>query len=66
MVYKFFDKKSTAKPSSLERMGSGLKRLKNTTKPTAQPSGLARNSSILADERHKPIIRKFDKRKAYS
>ena len=57
MVYKFFDKKSTAKPSSLERTGSGFKKLKNTTKP---------NSSILADELHKPIIKKFDKRKVYS
>ena len=57
MVYKFFDKKST---------GSGFKKLKNTTKPTAEPSALARNSSILADECHKPIIRKFNKRKAYS
>ena len=47
MVYKFFDKKS---------MGSGFKKLKNTTKP---------NSSILADELHKPIIKKFDKRKVY-
>ena len=56
MVYKFFDKKSTAEPSSLERTGSGFKKLKNT----------ARSSSILADERHKPIIRKFDKRKVYS
>ena len=37
-------------------MGSGFKKLKNT----------ARNSSILADERHKPIIRKFNKRKVYS
>ena len=55
MVYKFFDKKSTAH-SSLERTGSGFKKLKNTT----------RNSSILADERHKPIIRKFNKRKVYS
>ena len=36
--------------------GSGLKKLKNMT----------RNSSILADELHKPIIRKFDKRKVYS
>ena len=26
MVYKFFDKKSTAEPSSLERMGSGIAR----------------------------------------
>ena len=37
-------------------MGSGLKKLKNTTKS---------NSSILADELHKPIIKKFDKRKVY-
>ena len=36
--------------------GSGFKKLKNT----------ARNSSILADERHKPIIRKFNERKVYS
>ena len=57
MVYNFFDKKSTAESSSLERMGSGFKKLKNTTKS---------NSSILADELHKPIIRKFDKRKVYS
>ena len=49
MVYKFFDKKST---------GSG----------TAEPSSLeriatARSSSILADELHKPIIKKFNKKK---
>ena len=48
MVYTFFDNKS---------MGSGFKKLKNTTKS---------NSSILADELHKPIIKKFDKRKVYS
>ena len=62
MVYKFFDKKSTAgptaKPSSLERMGSGI--------ATAGPSALARSSSILVDELHKPIIKKFDERKVYS
>ena len=57
MVYKFFDKKSTAEPSALARTGSGFKKLKNTTKPS---------SSILADELHKPIIRKFNKRKVYS
>ena len=34
--------------------GSGFKKLKNT----------ALSSSILADERHKPIIRKFNKRKS--
>ena len=57
MVYKFFDKKSTAEPSSLERIGSGVKKLKNTTKPS---------SSKLADELHKPVIKKFEKRKVYS
>ena len=53
MVYNFFDKKSTAQPSSLERMRSGLKKLKNS-------------SSILADELHKAVIKKFEKRKVYS
>ena len=62
MVYKFFDKKSTAKPSSLERMRSGVKKLKDT----ANPSSLERSSLILADELHKPIIKKFNKRKVYS
>ena len=56
MVYKFFDKKFT---------GSG----------TAEPSELARSSLepivkdsslILADELHKPVIKKFNKRKVYS
>ena len=58
MVYKYFDskialpdKKSTAEPSALARTGSGFKK----------PS-----SSILADELHKPIIRKLNKRKVYS
>ena len=37
-------------------MRSGFKKPKNT----------ARSSSILADELHKPIIRKFNKRKVYS
>ena len=37
--------------------GSGFKKLKNMTKPS---------SSILADELHKPIIRKFNKIKVYS
>ena len=53
MVYKFFDKKS---------MGSGGKKLKDTTKS----SSLKRSSSILADELHKPVIKKFNKRKLYS
>ena len=51
MVYKFFDKKS---------MGSGK----------AEPSSLERiakdSSLILADELHKPVIKKFNKRKIYS
>ena len=51
MVYKFFDKKS---------MGSG----------TAESSSLERiakaSSLKLADELHKPVIRKFNKRKVYS
>ena len=51
MVYKFFDKKSVAEPSSLVRIGSG----------TIKPSSL-----IFADELHKPVIRKFKKRKVYS
>ena len=56
MVYKCFDKKSmgscTAKPSALAR--SSLKRI-------------TRDSSlILADELHKPVIKKFNKRKVYS
>ena len=33
---------------------------------TAGPSALARSSSILADELHKPIINKFNKRKVLS
>ena len=51
-MYKFFDKKS---------IGSG----------TARPSSLeriatGRSSSILADELHKPVIKRFNKRKVYS
>ena len=57
MVYKFFDKKATTEPSAKHVMGSGFKKLKNTTNPS---------SSILADELHKPFIRKFNKRKVYS
>ena len=55
MVYNFFHKKS---------MGSGIK--KDTTKSTVEPSALARSSLILADERHKPVIKKINKRKVYS
>ena len=51
MVYRFFDKKSTAEPSSLERIGSSF---------------VKDSSSILANELYKPIIKKFNKRKVYS
>ena len=57
MVYKFFDKKSMAGPSSLEHTGSGI--------ATAGPSALARSFSILADELPKPVIKKFNKKKVY-
>ena len=51
MVYKFFDKKS---------QGSG--------RPLSSASQLANNkeNTQLADELHKPIIKKFKKRKVYS
>ena len=55
MVYKFFDKKSTAEPSAKHVMGSGIK--KDTTKSS---------SLILANELHKPVIKTFNKRKVYS
>ena len=48
MVYKFFDKKSTAEPSSVEHVGSGF---------------VKDSSSILADELDKPVIKKINKRK---
>ena len=32
---------------------------------TVKPSSLERSSSILADELHKPVIKKFNKRKVY-
>ena len=51
MVYKFCDKKS---------MGSGIK------KDTTKSSSLERSSLILADELHKPVIKKFNKRKVCS
>ena len=53
MVYKFFDKKATAEPSSLERsakhvMGSGIKK---------------DSSLMVADELHKPVIKNLIKEK---
>ena len=61
MVYKFFDKKS-ALLADKSASGSGIKN-KNSG------SGI-RNENIsnkeLAEELHKPIIRKFKKRKVHS
>ena len=57
MVYKLFDSKVASPDKKI--MGSGA----------ARPSSLKRvnNESLkLADELHKPIIRKFNKRKVYS
>ena len=55
MVYKFFDSK-VASPDK-KSVGSGAKRV--NTKITSQ-------NEQLAEELHKPIIRKFKKRKVYS
>ena len=41
-------------------MGSGIK------KDTTKSSSLEHSSLILADELHKPVIKKFNKRKVYS
>ena len=62
MVYKFFDKKATAEPNAKHVMGNDVKKLKDT----AKPSSLERSFSILADELHKPVIKKFNKRQVYS
>ena len=51
MVYKFFDKKS---------MGSSM------AGPTTKLSSLESSSLKLADKLHKPVIKKFNKRKVYS
>ena len=51
MVYKFFDKKS---------MGSVM------AEPGSSERIVKDSSSILADELHKPVIKKFNKRKVYS
>ena len=53
MVYKMFGKNATAEPSAKYVMGSGVKKLKDS-------------SSILADELHKRVIKKINKRKVYS
>ena len=66
MVYKYFD----SKVAPLDKKTiSG----KGNAKPTAEPNALARsslertgNNKILAEELHKPVIKKFNKKKVYS
>ena len=53
MVYKFFDKKS-ASLADKSTAGSGAKHIKTKLAPQNQQ---------LAQELHKPIIKKFEKRK---
>ena len=59
MVYTFFD----SKVAPLDK-----KTGKGNSKHTGKPSSLERteNNKILADELHKPVIEKFNKRKVYS
>ena len=59
MVYKFFDKKSE---------GSSCHSSSTSYHPLSSASQLANNKENiqLADELHKPIIRKFKKRKVHS
>ena len=61
MVYKFFD--SDVAPLNKKTMSG-----KGNAKHTAKPSSLKRteNSKILAEKLHKPVIKKFNKRKVYS
>ena len=66
MVYKFFDSKVA--PLDKKTMSG-----KGNVKSTAEPSALARsslermeNNKILAEELHKPVIKKSNKRKVYS
>ena len=56
MVYKFFDSKVTSPDKKSE--GSGAKKVNNTK--------LAPQNQQLAEELHKPIIKKFEKRKVHA
>ena len=61
MVYNFFGSKVA--PLNKKTMSG-----KSNAKHTAKPSSLERtkNNEILAEELHKPVIKKFNKRKVYS
>ena len=66
MVYTFFDSKVA--PLDKKTM-SGKVNAKSTAEPSASArSSLERtsNNKILAEELHKPVIKKFNKRKVYS
>ena len=66
MVYKYFDSKVA--PLNKKTM-SGKGNAKHTAKPSSlERSSLERteNNKILAEELHKPVIKKFNKRKVYS
>ena len=61
MVYKFFD----SKVAPLDKKTiSGKGNAKHTVKPSSLER--TRNNKILAEELHKPVIKKFNKRKVYS
>ena len=65
MVYKFFDSKVAQLDKNIGQVNmSG----KGNAKHTAKPSSLGRteNNKILAEELHKPVIKKFNKGKVYS
>ena len=61
MVYKFFDSKVA--PLDKKTM-SGKGNVKHTAKPSS--SERTENNKTLAEELHKPVIKKFNKRKVYS
>ena len=66
MIYTFFDSKIA--PLDKKTM-SGKGNAKHTAKHTAKPSSLERTkevNKISAEELHKPVIKKFNKRKVYS
>ena len=63
MVYKFFDKKSFS-PKDKSSRGSGIN--KENKGNSLQNSENVLQNSQLANKLHKPIIRKFKKRKVYS
>ena len=60
MVYKFFD-------SKVALLDKKTMSVKGNAKHTAKPSSLEStgNNKILAEELHKPVIKKFNKRKVY-